>query len=145
MPQPRHHNDKRTTNKHKYGGGDLFTLPGDNNTKTINWQTSHFQAATNLSCKSCSVPLCAIHLKPHRRVHFIIHQTVGDVCLLRPADTCLPFTVKVADGVGRYVIATRDIAASEVGQFIQKHCFRSVYTYFPDHPGGHSSHHWAEL
>lgn len=55
------------------------------------------QAATNLSCKSCSVPLCAIHLKPHR-----------------PADTCLPFTVKVADGVGRYVIATRDIAASEI-------------------------------
>ena len=145
MPQPRHHDDQRTTDKHKYRRGHLFTLPGENNTRTINLQILRFQAPTNLSCKSCSLPLCAIHLKPHRQVHFIFHQSVAHTCLFRPANTCLPFTVNVAEGVGRYVVATRDIAASEVGRFIQNHCFRFVNTCFPDHPGRHSSNHWAEL
>ena len=33
---------------------------------------------------------------------------------LRPADVCLPFTVRVGEGVGRYVVATRDIKAGQV-------------------------------
>ena len=34
--------------------------------------------------------------------------------VLRPADVCLPFTVRVGEGVGRYVVATRDIKAGQV-------------------------------
>ena len=36
------------------------------------------------------------------------------IMVTRPADVCLPFTVKVGDGVGRYVVATRDIKAGQV-------------------------------
>ena len=34
--------------------------------------------------------------------------------VIRPADVCLPFTVRVGEGVGRYVVATRDIKAGQV-------------------------------
>lgn len=40
---------------------------------------------------------CPLHLEVHR-----------------PRDSCLPYTVRVAEGVGRYVVATRDIRAGEM-------------------------------
>lgn len=55
------------------------------------------QAPTTASCPACEIPCCSLHTVAHR-----------------PSDTCLPFTVKVAPGVGRYVVATRNISASEI-------------------------------
>jgi len=55
------------------------------------------QAPTSLSCSACRVACCSLHLTAHR-----------------PADVCLPFTVRVGEGVGRYVVATRDIKAGQV-------------------------------
>jgi len=55
------------------------------------------QAPTSLSCPACGVTCCSLHLTAHR-----------------PADVCLPFTVRVGEGVGRYVVATRDIKAGQV-------------------------------
>ena len=43
-------------------------------------------------------------------IFFFIITTI----VFRPADVCLPFTVKVGEGVGRYVVATRDIKAGQV-------------------------------
>ena len=40
--------------------------------------------------------------------------TVMITIINRPADVCLPFTVRVGEGVGRYVVATRDIKAGQV-------------------------------
>jgi len=55
------------------------------------------QAPTALRCPACGIPCCKLHLSAHR-----------------PADQCLPFTVRVGEGVGRYVVATRDIKAGEL-------------------------------
>merc|ERR1719180_546736 len=55
------------------------------------------QAPTSLSCPACGVTCCSLHLTAHR-----------------PADVCLPFPVRVGEGVGRYVVATRDIKAGQV-------------------------------
>ena len=43
----------------------------------------------------------------------IINMRMTNV-IIRPADVCLPFTVRVGEGVGRYVVATRDIKAGQV-------------------------------
>ena len=40
--------------------------------------------------------------------------TIMITIINRPADVCLPFTVRVGEGVGRYVVATRDIKAGQV-------------------------------
>lgn len=55
------------------------------------------QAPTAASCPACSAPCCSLHTTAHR-----------------PQDVCMPFTVKVVEGLGRYVVATRDIAAMEI-------------------------------
>eukprot|EP00092_Neocalanus_flemingeri_P013253 GFUD01014283.1.p1 GENE.GFUD01014283.1~~GFUD01014283.1.p1 ORF type:complete len:522 (+),score=161.87 GFUD01014283.1:236-1801(+) len=55
------------------------------------------QDQTEHSCPECGLPSCSSHLPTH---------LVDKVCL--------PFTVLYKEGVGRYVVATRDIKASEV-------------------------------
>jgi len=55
------------------------------------------QTTTTSTCPQCSLPSCPSHLSSH---------------LLR--GTCLPFVVTSREGVGRCVLASRDIKASEV-------------------------------
>jgi len=55
------------------------------------------QAPTSSYCPECNIPCCSLHITAHR-----------------PRDVCMPFTVRVQEGLGRYVVATRDIAAMEV-------------------------------
>ena len=56
------------------------------------------QALTDSSCPQCGLSSCPHHLSSH----------------LNTDNICLPFIIKYKEGVGRYVVASRDIKPNEV-------------------------------
>ena len=56
------------------------------------------QALTDFQCPKCGLFSCPHHLSSH----------------LTKDNVCLPFIIKYKEGVGRYVVATRDIKPNEV-------------------------------
>ena len=56
------------------------------------------QVLTDSACPKCGLPSCPPHLSSH----------------LTADNVCLPFIIKYKDGVGRYVVAARDIQPNEV-------------------------------
>lgn len=56
------------------------------------------QVKTNSVCPKCGLPSCPPHLSSH----------------LTADNVCLPFIIKYREGVGRYVVASRDIQPNEV-------------------------------
>ena len=56
------------------------------------------QALTDSSCPQCGLASCPHHLSSH----------------LNTDNICLPFIIKYKEGVGRYVVASRDIKPNEV-------------------------------
>ena len=56
------------------------------------------QALTDSGCPQCGLASCPHHLSSH----------------LNTDNICLPFIIKYKEGVGRYVVASRDIKPNEV-------------------------------
>ena len=56
------------------------------------------QTPTSSTCPQCSLASCPPHLSSH----------------LTADNVCLPFIIKYKEGVGRYVVASRDIKPNEV-------------------------------
>ena len=56
------------------------------------------QTLTDSTCPQCGLASCPHHLSSH----------------LNSDNVCLPFIIKYKEGVGRYVVASRDIKPNEV-------------------------------
>ena len=82
----------------------VMTPPADDKDKTNSDLAECYlcQALTDSSCPQCGLASCPHHLSSH----------------LNTDNICLPFIIKYKEGVGRYVVASRDIKPNEVRPFI---------------------------
>ena len=74
------------------------TADDKDNTKSDLAECYLCQALTDSSCPQCGLASCPHHLSSH----------------LNTDNICLPFIIKYKEGVGRYVVASRDIKPNEV-------------------------------
>ena len=95
---------KTTTNNNNNNSSIVMTPTAtdkDNNNSDLG-ECYLCQSLTASTCPQCGLSSCAPHLSSH----------------LNTDNICLPFIIKYKEGVGRYVVASRDIKPNEVSSMV---------------------------